>query len=43
VIGHADLAKVAVAIERDVAAKRAASTTYTPVKTATPEIAESAV
>jgi putative transposase len=37
VIGHGELAKLALAVERDVAAKRAASTTYTPITTAAPE------
>ena len=39
VIGHADLAKLALAVERDVTAKRAASTAHTPVTTAAPEVA----
>jgi putative transposase len=43
IIGHADLAKLAVAVERDVAAKRAADTpttsSHTTVATAAPEVA----
>jgi putative transposase len=43
IIGYPDLAKLAVAIERDVAAKRAADTTtptlHTPSTTAAPEVA----
>jgi putative transposase len=45
IIGHADLAKLALTVERDVAAKRAASaattTAHTPVATAAPEVAAS--
>ena len=45
IIGHADLAKLAVAVERDVAAKRAAdtptTTAHTPITTAAPEVAAS--
>ena len=45
IIGHADLAKLAVAVERDVAARRAAhtatTTLHTPVATAAPEVAAS--
>src|SRR3954454_1225803 len=41
VIGHTDLAKLAVAVERDVAAKRAADTVQTTVATAAPEVADS--
>jgi len=45
VIGHGDLAKLAVAVERDVSAKRAAdnptTTAHTPVATAAPEVAAS--
>src|SRR4051794_22297727 len=41
IIGHGDLAKLALAVERDVAAKRAAATTCPPVKTAAPEVAAS--
>jgi putative transposase len=43
VIGHPDLAKLAIAVERDVAAKRAADTPttthHTPITTAAPEVA----
>ncbi len=39
VIGHPDLAKLAVAVERDIAAKRAADTVHTTTKTAAPEVA----
>jgi putative transposase len=43
IIGHTDLAKLAVAVERDVAAKRAADTPATavhpPIATAAPEVA----
>jgi putative transposase len=43
VIGHSDLAKLAVAVERDVAARRAADTAtttlHTPTTTAAPEVA----
>jgi putative transposase len=45
IIGHADLAKLAVAVERDVAAKRAAhaptAPAHTPTATAAPEVAAS--
>src|SRR5215211_5818448 len=45
IIGHAELAKLAVAVERDVAARRAAdsltSTRHTTVATAAPEVAAS--
>jgi putative transposase len=45
IIGHTDLAKLAVAVERDVAARRAAdtptSTVHTTVATAAPEVAAS--
>jgi putative transposase len=44
IIGHTDLAKLAVAVERDVAARRAADTAttlHTPVATAAPEVAAS--
>jgi len=45
IIGHADLAKLAVAVERDVAAKRAAAAPteppHTPSTTAAPEVAAS--
>jgi hypothetical protein len=43
IIGHGDLAKLAVAVERDIAAKRAADTPtanlHTTVTTAAPEVA----
>jgi putative transposase len=39
IIGHGDLAKLAVAVERDVAAKRAANTHTTTPPTAAPEVA----
>jgi putative transposase len=45
IIGHGDLAKLALAVERDVAAKRAtdarATTTHTQIATAAPEVAAS--
>ena len=44
IIGHTDLTKLAVAVERDVAAKRAASSTSQPLNassTAAPEVAAS--
>jgi putative transposase len=41
VIGHADLAKLAVAVERDIAAKRAANTVHSQIATAAPEVAAS--
>jgi putative transposase len=45
IIGHRDLAKVAVALEREIAAKRAAHapnpTVHTPTATAAPEVAAS--
>jgi hypothetical protein len=45
IIGYPDLAKLAVAVERDVAARRAAdtptSTAHTTVATTAPEIAAS--
>jgi putative transposase len=41
IIGHGDLAKLALAVERDVAAKRAANTVHTPIATAAPEVAAS--
>jgi putative transposase len=45
IIGHRDLAKLAVAVERDITAKRAAdtpaTTTHTPVATAAPEVVAS--
>ena len=43
IIGHGDLAKLAVAVERDIAARRAADTptitVHTPIATAAPEVA----
>jgi putative transposase len=41
VIGHGDLAKLALTVERDVAAKRAARTAHTPVTTAASKVAAS--
>jgi putative transposase len=41
VIGHGDLAKPALTVERDVAAKRAARTAHTPVTTAASDVAAS--
>ena len=45
IIGHGDLAKLAVAVERDVAARRSADsltrTLQTPAATAAPEVAAS--
>ena len=45
IIGYADLAKLAVAVERDVAIRRAADTpttsVHTPIATAAPEVAAS--
>jgi putative transposase len=38
IIGHADLAKLALAVERDVAAKRTTNHRHTPVATAAPEV-----
>ena len=43
VIGHRDLPKLAVAVERDIAAKRAADTTHSTITTAAPEVAATAV
>jgi putative transposase len=43
VIGHGDLAKLALAVESDVAAKRAASTAHMPVTTAAPEVVASPI
>jgi len=40
IIGHTDLAKLAIAVERDVTAKRAAHTTNTPVQTTTATAAQ---
>jgi putative transposase len=33
IIGHGDLAKLAVSVERDIAAKRATDTAHTPITT----------
>jgi len=45
IIGHGDLAKLALAVERDIAAKHAAdtpaTTVHTPIATAAPEVAAS--
>jgi putative transposase len=41
IIGHADLAKLALAIERDIATKRAAEHVHSTVTTAAPEVAAS--
>jgi putative transposase len=41
IIGHRDLAKLAVSVERDIAAKRAADTAHTPITTAAPEVVAS--
>ena len=41
VIGHGDLAKLAIAVEHDVATKRTADTPHTPIATAAPEVATS--
>jgi len=42
IIGHAHLAKVALAVERDVATKRtAADAVHTPIASAAPEVAAS--
>lgn len=43
VIGHRNLGKLALAVERDIAAKRAADTAHTAVTTAAPEAAATAV
>ena len=47
IIGHGDLAKLALAVERDVAAKRNANspttTAHRPIATAAPEVAASPV
>jgi putative transposase len=42
-IGHSDLAKLAIAVERDLAAQRAVERRHTSVATAAPEAAASAV
>jgi hypothetical protein len=39
IIGHSDLTKLAVAVERDIAAKHAADHPRTPITTASPEVA----
>src|SRR3954465_7598680 len=39
IIGHSDLSKLAIAIEREIAAKRAADPRHAPVTTAAPEVA----
>jgi len=39
IIGHGDLPKLAVAVERDVAVKRTAHHVHTPIATAAPEVA----
>ncbi len=41
IIGHADLAKLALAVERDIAAKRATDHPHTPIATPAPEVAAS--
>ncbi len=41
IIGHTDLAKLALAVERDIATKHAAEQPYTSVTTAAPEVAAS--
>src|SRR5215208_4806294 len=41
IIGYTDLPKLAIAVERDVAAKRAANALHTPIATAAPEVAAS--
>ena len=38
VIGHRNLGKLAIAIERDIAAKRAADTLHSTTKTPKPEV-----
>jgi hypothetical protein len=43
IIGHADLAKLALAVERDIAAMRAADHPHTPIATAAPGVAASPV
>jgi putative transposase len=43
IIGHSDLAKLAIAVERDLAAQRAVERRHTSVATAAPEAAASAV
>src|SRR3954451_22530228 len=41
ITGHADLAKLALAVDRDIAAKRAADQPHTAITTAAPEVAAS--
>ena len=41
IIGHTDLAKLALAVERDVAAKRARDHPHTSIATAVPDVAAS--
>ena len=41
IIGHGDLAKLALVVERDVAAKRAANSLHQTVTTPAPEVAAS--
>jgi putative transposase len=43
VIGHRNLGKLAIAVERDIAAKRAADTVRSTIETAAPEVAATAV
>jgi putative transposase len=43
VIGHRNLGKLAIAVERDIAAKRAADTAHSTVTTAAPEVAATTV
>ena len=43
IIGHGDLAKLAITVERDVAAHRAANIPHTPIATAAPEVAATPV
>ena len=43
IIGYADLAKLANAVERDLAARRAGDPRSTPIATAAPEVAVSTV
>lgn len=41
IIGHADLAKLAIAVQRELAAKRAADHRHNPSRPAAPEVAAS--
>ena len=41
IIGHTDMAKLALAVERDLTAKHATDHPHTPVATAAPEVAAS--